>query len=308
MAVTHSVVKIAGQKLFAVADWNAEHTIDGNTGEILFNDGGLILTDSNLFWDNVNKRLGIGTASPTARTNINSDNNVLANLGSPNNYHLILRNEQNDNNQGVGIGFTISSSTFNMGSVILYKRTGSQGIGELQFYTKTSTGAGAAPTQKMVIDVDGNVGIRTPTPTILHSVNEKAGMTEIGGHCIKLTNKTGVNSVAGKVVEADGATDDAVELNAAGGDHPIGVFLDSGITDGSEAWVVVGGIADVLLDDNVAAVRGQWMGSGVGIGYARTQPAPPAAWHGDEIGHCIESVAATGGGTHILARCVLHFN
>jgi len=30
--------------------------------------------------------------------------------------------------------------------------------------------------------------------------------------------------------------------------------------------------------------------------------------HMSEIGHAIESVSATGGGTHILARCVLHFN
>ena len=30
--------------------------------------------------------------------------------------------------------------------------------------------------------------------------------------------------------------------------------------------------------------------------------------HFNEIGNCIETVTATGGGTHVLARCVLHFN
>ena len=30
--------------------------------------------------------------------------------------------------------------------------------------------------------------------------------------------------------------------------------------------------------------------------------------HMGEVGNCIENVSAGGGGTHILARCVLHFN
>jgi len=34
----------------------------------------------------------------------------------------------------------------------------------------------------------------------------------------------------------------------------------------------------------------------------------PITGHFEEIGHCIETVAAGGAGTHILARCVLHFN
>ena len=36
----------------------------GNTGEVQFNSSGSFEADSGLFWDNVNKRLGIGTASP----------------------------------------------------------------------------------------------------------------------------------------------------------------------------------------------------------------------------------------------------
>lgn len=161
---------------------------------------------------------------------------------------------------------------------------------------------------KMTLTHEGELGIGV-APTLPLDVKAKSGMSDIGGICIKLTNKTGAASVAGQLVQADTANNDAVILAPAGNVDTIGVFLDAGVADGSEAWVVVSGIADVALDDNVAAVRGYWMGSGVLAGYAATSVSPPAApTHFEEIGHCIESVAAGGAGTHILARCVLHFN
>lgn len=42
----------------------------GSNGEIQFNDAGSFGADSNLFWDDVNKRLGIGTVSPTEKLDI----------------------------------------------------------------------------------------------------------------------------------------------------------------------------------------------------------------------------------------------
>jgi hypothetical protein len=37
----------------------------GTAGQIQFSDGSAFAADSNLFWDNTNKRLGVGTATPT---------------------------------------------------------------------------------------------------------------------------------------------------------------------------------------------------------------------------------------------------
>jgi len=100
------------------------------------------------------------------------------------------------------------------------------------------------------------------------------------------------------------------DTTADSGDVPIGIVYASGVADEAEAWIVIAGIADVAIEDNVAAVRGFWVGaSSDEDGYADMVDHPKnAPDHYHEIGHCIESVAAGGGGTHILARCVLQFN
>ncbi len=148
------------------------------------------------------------------------------------------------------------------------------------------------------------------------AVADKVKMTLIGGLAIKLTNKTGSNTVAGQLVRLDTATDDGVILAAADGFLPMGVFLDSGVANNAEAWVVVSGIADVAMEDNTSATHGNWVrGSVTEAGYSdATNAFPPGGGlpqldaHSKETGHCLESVAATGGGTHILARCILHYN
>lgn len=165
------------------------------------------------------------------------------------------------------------------------------------------------------VDDGGQVGFGTDTPTILASANEKCGMTSIGGFAIKITNNTGVNTVQGQVVMVDPGADDAFVIcdGATTADSaliPLGIVYESGIADEAEAWIVVSGIADVAIEDNVAAVRSYWIGASEDEdGYADMVNHPKnSPDHMNEIGHCIESVAAGGGGTHILARCVLHFN
>ena len=160
------------------------------------------------------------------------------------------------------------------------------------------------------IDSSGNI-IQYGSNRYFESLKYK--LTPIGGLAVKLTNKTGANSVAGQSVKPDTATNDAVILTAADDLEIIGVFLDSVVADGSEAWVVISGIADVAMEDNTAATRGNWVRSSITeAGYCdatnNDAPQPINQTHFAEVGHCIETVVAGGGGTHILARCVLHFN
>ncbi|KKL95513.1 hypothetical protein LCGC14_1853880, partial [marine sediment metagenome] len=170
-----------------------------------------------------------------------------------------------------------------------------------------TTGAGEL---QIFAPVDLNSNDLTTTGTVTGG-GAKCQMTPIGGFAIKLTNTTGAVTVKGQIVKTDTTTDDAVVLTTAGDVECIGVFLDAGVADDAEAWVVVAGIADVAMGDNQATTHGNWVETNdAEAGYADATAASPAAApaHFEEIGLCIETVAATGGGTHILARCVLHFN
>jgi hypothetical protein len=156
------------------------------------------------------------------------------------------------------------------------------------------------------IDTNGILKVNSSTEFV-----SKSKITAIGGFAVKLTNTTGAVTVQGQTVKADPATNDAVILTSANDTECIGVFLDAGIADDAEAWVVVAGIADVAMGDNEAATAGNWVETNsTEAGYADATSASPIAapQHFNEIGHCIETVAAGGVGTHILARCVLHFN
>lgn len=143
-------------------------------------------------------------------------------------------------------------------------------------------------------------------------LGDKAGITPEGGIMVKLTNKTGVNSVKGTIVMVSAGTDNAFDVNGGNGAQPIGIVYDDGIADASECWVVVSGIAQVLLKAMTASTRGHWVEVSDAAGRAdATAAAPPGGGvpeldiHMQEIGHCLES---QGAGADVLCLCVLHFN
>ena len=138
------------------------------------------------------------------------------------------------------------------------------------------------------------------------------GITELGGIAVKLNNGSGAPSVKGTIVKADVNADDSFDIAAAGEPQPIGIVYDDGIADGSECWVIIYGIADVLLKDTTASVHGNWVYTSDVAGRAdATLLVPPGGGipeldiHMGEVGHAIESIA---GGADVLARVCLHFN
>jgi hypothetical protein len=133
-------------------------------------------------------------------------------------------------------------------------------------------------------------------------------VTEYGGIAIRLINKTGAASVKGTLVEADTAVDMAFAVAAVDALDVIGVVYEDGVADGDEAWVVIYGIAEVLLKDSTASTRHYWVQSSDVAGRAdATNAAPPGAVlaHFQEIGHCLESKIA---GTNVLCKIAMHFN
>jgi hypothetical protein len=167
-------------------------------------------------------------------------------------------------------------------------------------------------TDCVTILTGGNVGIATTAPTAPLSVSEKCAMNSTGGFMVKLTNKTGGNSVKGEVVTTDSTTNNAVKKIVVDVPNPIGVFFESGIADGAEAWVVVSGIADVYFVGNTTRghiARGFETADGASYvtGQAMSEAVPTSPFSVDkhfyEMGHVLET--RTGAG---LSKVVLHFN
>lgn len=138
--------------------------------------------------------------------------------------------------------------------------------------------------------------------------NNKFMVTDDGGIAFPFINATGGASTKGLIVEAH-ANDNSVEYTGADENDAIGVMYSDGVANGEMVWVVMYGKAKVLLDDNTASTAGNWVETSEAGGYADATQASPAAApaHFREIGHCIESVAAGGVGTHVLATVILHF-
>jgi hypothetical protein len=140
----------------------------------------------------------------------------------------------------------------------------------------------------------------------------KAAINPDGGFMVRLTNKTGGNSVKGHVVSNSATVANAVEKILQNEPDPIGVFYESGIADGAEAWIVVSGIADVYFTGSTTLgyfARGFVTADGGAyvIGQAMSENIPTSPFATDkhfyEIGHVLEARVGAG-----LAKCVIHFN
>lgn len=145
--------------------------------------------------------------------------------------------------------------------------------------------------------------------TALELGNHKVMFTPEGGLAVKLINNTGRNSIKGLLVEASSAINEAVVAAGVSSYDPIGAMYENGIPNGQPVWVVVAGVAQVLLEDGTTATRGYWAATPTVTGGRAdiTTAAPPGLvlQHFREIGHGLETVAS---GTDVLAKIMMHFN
>jgi hypothetical protein len=130
------------------------------------------------------------------------------------------------------------------------------------------------------------------------------------GLLLKITNRTGGNSVKGTLCSANPSADREV-IKQANEYDAFCVVQEAGIAEGSEMWVwVTGSICQVLFKNGVSPTRGdvaicadtdgranQFANPGSGL--------PAIETHFKEIGHILESKAS---GTDVLALVTLHFN
>ena len=140
----------------------AEPVSAASSGEVAFYTGSSSQSgDPNLFWDNVNKRLGVDTSAPEAQTHIGgaATADVFCGIG-PHPATLV-----SGKYVGPAMNYGYSGRTFGRGSGFFNVRPDASATPpnpSLRFMT--------ANTQRMIITNTGEVGIGTSTPPYLFSV------------------------------------------------------------------------------------------------------------------------------------------
>ena len=143
----------------------------GAATQVTFWDGTSNVNGDTAFnWDNTNKRLGIGTASPGYKLDVNGD----ARFGNGNNYNPLI--------QYAGSGRVAASPG--------YSFVGSLGTGMFIPNTANTLAFSTAATERMRITSGGNVGIGTTSPSAKLDVRGEALVGD-GTDGVKLTYSTG---------------------------------------------------------------------------------------------------------------------
>ena len=96
----------------------------------------------------------MGTTTASGALTVVSIKNAESGISNAQNYHLHLRNNENDNGEAIGISFGITSSSTGVGASILHERDSSGSQGSLQFYTN---GDGSNVAERLRITSGGNV-------------------------------------------------------------------------------------------------------------------------------------------------------
>lgn len=136
----------------------------GSSGQIQFNNAGVLGADTGLFWDNTNKRLGFGTAAPSYI--VSFEGNTTQTVGMER--HTIANTAGNSLTVLAG-GATSGATDKNGGDLVLSSGTASgTGTSKIEFKTHPAGTTGTADTTAttaMTILGSGNVGIGTGSPS-----------------------------------------------------------------------------------------------------------------------------------------------
>ncbi|MBK7183936.1 MAG: hypothetical protein IPH89_14010 [Bacteroidetes bacterium] len=253
------------------ATWQAAAGVTGTgvaTRVAFWNTASSLSSNSNLYWENTNSRLGIGTSTPLYRLTVSGDGttNLSSIMGveaygtgaGSNNLAIVLRRAggtqaaptATSNNESLGTvgfqghtggGFSANLSSF-MGAQATESWTAAANGSALNFHT-TPNGS-TANVKRLGIASDGNI-----------IVGSGISATENNAITVALTNNTGAACTAGDIVIVGGIDNSFTTTASPGNYSVIGVVID-GAPNGSVARVAVSGVVTVNLGA-AAVTRGQ---------------------------------------------------
>ena len=157
-----------------------------------------ITSDADLYWDNTNKRLGIGVSSPAALLEINGTGDAIrvesTNTGAGGAQidllHYSTSPADDDTMAYINMGgyYNTTPSQAYFSSIRTVATDISARQGELTFWTVNTT-----LQQRMVIDTDGNVGINETSPDAKLHVMGATGLPATSGTTFTGTMRLGVS-------------------------------------------------------------------------------------------------------------------
>lgn len=216
-------------------------------GNILFgNDSGNIQEDSNLFFDNVNSRLGLGTNTPTKNLEISSTNDTTlllsadVNLTSTGKPEVVFQYGQ-DTKSLIGmsrISDDYANNIYPDAFVISHDKMDTTSV--IQFATQKQS--------RITILHNGNIGISTSTPSANLDIN---GSLQSNG-TISFLNTVNSTTVSNGSVQIIGGVGIQQSLNVGGN---VTIYNTQTSTSSNSAALVVNGGLSVDCEDNSVNVE-----------------------------------------------------
>jgi len=163
-ATRDSIIFYAGSTRYAIKD-SSGGTPAGSNGYVQFNNSSSFGADSSLFWDNTNKRLGVGTNSPQ----------VPLDIGGGSGPRFLLYGTGGSPQYIAGLGVNLGQASNSMGFF-----TGANSPFTIeQASSLENYPYGDGYTTRFVVDVGGNVGIGTTSPAYKLDVNGEANISDL---------------------------------------------------------------------------------------------------------------------------------
>ena len=236
--------------------------------------------NTNLFWNNTNKRLGIGTSAPDWQLSIVGQNQQLLSMESYSNTYtdyqgepgiLLLKSASNTvgtktttrNNENLGqIAFNgvRNDNTVRTAAFIRVIQSGNAGDvnipAKISLYTSDGTNSAA---ERMTILANGNVGIGTASPLDILQVEKNQNAST----AFYFTNSTSGTASRSRII---------VNSDASAGNLSFAMYSSGHASFPNEGWIFTSGVSTPLILATTGTERMRITTAG-NVGIGTTSPA-----------------------------------
>jgi hypothetical protein len=256
----------------------------GSTGWVQFNTGGNLNADSNFFWDNTNKRLGIGTATPANALDVeaNASGNDVAKIQNSNAAgYSTLNLYDNTGTAKLSLGYANASAAalyasrafFNLenssdlaiinGSAVnvMFKNGGNVGIGTTSPGQKLQVGSAADAASDLIRITNSGGSDANPTLSLFRSGSSEGVISYISGSKMLFGNDPAGGYTTALLTSAAKLTIDTNTGNVGiGTANPHYLFQTHTATDQNMAIYGPQSLADgttlLSINDSAGALKG----------------------------------------------------